>query len=149
LSSGLSIRTSADLGNRLGLEIPAALQRGILELAYKLGEKQAAWHFTQSRDVEEGHSKLYKSAMSDMVSDRVTTYYVCSVCGYVSDGVLPDECPVCGAKRGRNSSTSNEVEASECRILFSARRRLRLDHRGLKPRAAGHARSPAALPISF
>jgi len=72
---------------------------GFLELAYKLGEKQAAWHFTQSRDVEEGHSKLYKGAMSDMVSDRVTTYYVCSVCGYVSDGVLPDECPVCGAKR--------------------------------------------------
>jgi len=22
--------------------------------------------------------------------------YVCEVCGYVSDGILPDECPVCG-----------------------------------------------------
>jgi rubrerythrin len=70
-----------------------------LGLAYKLGERSTAWHFTQSRDVEEGHSKLYKNALSDMLSDRVTTYYVCSVCGYVSDGVLPDECPVCGAKR--------------------------------------------------
>jgi len=72
---------------------------GFLELAYKLVEKTTAWHFTQSRDVEEGHSKLYKSALNDMLSDRVTTYHVGSVCGYVSDGVLPDECPVCGAKR--------------------------------------------------
>ena len=70
-----------------------------LRLAYELGEKPTAWHFTQSRDVEEGHSKLYKSALNDMLSDRVTTYYVCTVCGYVSDGALPVECPVCGANK--------------------------------------------------
>jgi len=27
---------------------------------------------------------------------RETTYYVCEVCGYVSDGILPEKCPVCG-----------------------------------------------------
>jgi rubrerythrin len=70
-----------------------------LRLAYDLGEKPTAWHFTQSRDVEEGHSKLYKNALRDMLSERVTTYYVCTVCGYVSDDVLPSECPVCGANK--------------------------------------------------
>ena len=72
---------------------------GFLKLAYDLGEKAAAWHFTQSRDVEEGHAKLYKHALNDLMEDRVTTYYVCSVCGYVSDGTLPEACPVCGAKK--------------------------------------------------
>ncbi len=70
-----------------------------LKLANDLGEKGAAWHFTQSRDVEEGHAKLYKNALNDLMGERVTTYYVCSVCGYISDGLLPEECPVCGAKK--------------------------------------------------
>ena len=72
-----------------------------LKLAYDLGEKGAAWLFTQNRDVEEVHAGLYKKALDDIMADRVTTYYVCSVCGYVSDGVLPEECPVCGAKKDK------------------------------------------------
>ena len=71
----------------------------LLKLAYDLKDGAAAWHFTQSRDVEEGHAKLYKSALDDMLGDRVSTYYVCTVCGYISEGILPDECPVCGAKK--------------------------------------------------
>ena len=70
-----------------------------IQQALDLGENEAAEHFTQSRDVEEGHAKLYKSALNDLMEDRTTTYYVCSVCGYISDGVLPEECPVCGAKK--------------------------------------------------
>jgi rubrerythrin len=31
--------------------------------------------------------------------ERETTYYVCQVCGYVSDGVLPEVCPVCSAPK--------------------------------------------------
>jgi len=27
------------------------------------------------------------------------TYYVCKVCGYISDGVWPDVCPVCSAPK--------------------------------------------------
>jgi len=70
-----------------------------IQQALDLGENEAAEHFTQSRDVEEGHAKLYKSALNDLMEDRTTTYYVCSVCGYISDGVLPEECPVCGARK--------------------------------------------------
>jgi len=53
--------------------------------------------FSQDRDVEETHAKLYKEAMGHLMEERETTYYVCEICGFVSDGVLPDECPVCGA----------------------------------------------------
>ncbi|MBN2255542.1 MAG: rubrerythrin family protein [Deltaproteobacteria bacterium] len=72
-----------------------------LTLAYELGEKGAAWLFTQNRDVEEVHAALYKKALNDIIGDRVTTYYVCSMCGYVADGFLPEECPVCGATKDK------------------------------------------------
>ncbi len=68
-----------------------------LKLAYDLGEKGAAWHFTVSRDVEETHGRLYKRALNDLMEDREATYQVCSVCGYVSDSGVPQNCPVCGA----------------------------------------------------
>ncbi|MBA4397882.1 MAG: rubrerythrin [Syntrophus sp. (in: bacteria)] len=61
------------------------------------GNKAAVLHFSQSRDVEEIHSKLYKEAMNHFMEERETTYHVCKVCGYVADGVLPDMCPVCSA----------------------------------------------------
>ena len=63
------------------------------------GNMAAVLHFSQSRDVEEVHAKLYKEAMSHVMEERETSYYVCSVCGYVSDGILPEECPVCGAMK--------------------------------------------------
>ena len=52
-----------------------------------------------SRDVEKGHAQLYRKALAHMMAEKETEYYVCQVCGYVSDGVLPDECPICGAPR--------------------------------------------------
>ena len=52
-----------------------------------------------SRDVEKGHAKLYKKALAHMIAEEETEYYVCQVCGHVSDGVLPDECPICGAPK--------------------------------------------------
>ena len=52
-----------------------------------------------SRDVEKGHAKLYKKALAHMMAGEEVEYYVCQVCGHVSDGVLPDECPICGAPK--------------------------------------------------
>jgi rubrerythrin len=70
-----------------------------IKLAWELGEKEAALHFTQSRDVEETHAKLYKNALDTMMEEQDVTYHVCTVCGYVSENVLPEECPVCQAKK--------------------------------------------------
>jgi rubrerythrin len=36
--------------------------------------------------------------MNHMLEERETTYHVCKICGYVADGILPEVCPVCGAK---------------------------------------------------
>jgi len=70
-----------------------------IKLAAEEGDDAAVKVFSQDRDVEETHAKLYKEAMSHLMEERETTYYLCEVCGFVSDGVLPDECPVCGAKK--------------------------------------------------
>jgi rubrerythrin len=70
-----------------------------VKMAEQAGDKPALLHFSQSRDVEETHANLYKQAMNHFMEERETTYHVCKVCGYVADGILPDECPVCGAKK--------------------------------------------------
>ncbi|HNR50729.1 MAG: Rubrerythrin-2 [Deltaproteobacteria bacterium ADurb.BinA179] len=72
-----------------------------IKYAEAAGDKAASLYFSQSRDVEEIHAKLYKEAMDHVLEERQTTYYVCDICGYVSDGVLPEECPVCAAKKDR------------------------------------------------
>jgi rubrerythrin len=87
-------------------------ERGVAEVAYAEfirlaeaeGDRAAVLHFSQSRDVEEGHANLYKEAMNHLLAERETTYYVCLVCGYVADGVRPQTCPVCGAKSEQFSS---------------------------------------------
>lgn len=70
-----------------------------VKIAEAEGNRAAVLHFSQSRDVEEIHAKLYKEAMNHLLEERETTYYVCTVCGYVSDGLLPEECPICNAKK--------------------------------------------------
>jgi rubrerythrin len=70
-----------------------------VELAEELGDIPASTLFSNSRDVEDGHAKLYKYAINHLIGERETTYYVCQVCGYVSDGVLPETCPVCSAPK--------------------------------------------------
>jgi len=70
-----------------------------VKMAEQAGDKPALLHFSQSRDVEETHAKLYKQAMNHFMEERETVYHVCKVCGYVADGELPDECPVCAAKK--------------------------------------------------
>ncbi len=70
-----------------------------IELAENSGDTAASNVLSNSRDVEDGHAKLYKYAINHLIGEKETTYYVCQVCGYVSDGVWPDVCPVCSAPK--------------------------------------------------
>lgn len=70
-----------------------------IKMANEIGNIAAATVFSQARDVEDTHAQLYKRAMEHMISEKDTTYYVCTVCGFVADSFLPDECPVCSAKK--------------------------------------------------
>ena len=65
----------------------------------EVGDRTSSLFFSQSKDAEEVHAKLYKEAMDHVLEERETTYYVCTVCGYVSDGVLPEQCPICGVPK--------------------------------------------------
>jgi len=60
-------------------------------------ERAAATLFSYARDVEERHAKLYERVLQHLVADEVPDYFVCQVCGYVADGVVPEKCPICGA----------------------------------------------------
>jgi rubrerythrin len=60
-------------------------------------DKAAATMFAYARDVEERHAKLYDGALQHMVAEKVPDYFICDVCGYVADDVIPEKCPICGA----------------------------------------------------
>lgn len=70
-----------------------------IETADEEGNQPAVVAFSQARDAEEYHAKLYKNAIDHMLEERQTSYHVCTVCGYVADGEPPDNCPVCEAPR--------------------------------------------------
>jgi len=74
---------------------------GLIKDASDEGQESALKAFSHSKDVEDGHAALYKKAMNDMLSDRETDYHVCQVCGYVAEDNPPDNCPVCGAVKGK------------------------------------------------
>lgn len=61
------------------------------------GIENAARELEWSRDVEKIHAILYEEALEHMLADTDPTYYICEPCGYISDGIIPDRCPVCGA----------------------------------------------------
>ncbi len=63
------------------------------------GEDAAVLAFSQARDAETYHAKLYERAIYDVIKDVVKEYHVCQVCGYVTDKKVPDKCPVCGAPK--------------------------------------------------
>ena len=93
--------TDENLGRAFNSEngIAEVEYRRMLTEAHEDGEKVAALIFSQARDVEESHAGLYRRAMDHVIWERITTYQICIVCGYIADGGAPDNCPVCGAER--------------------------------------------------
>ncbi len=69
----------------------------LIKEATEEGDQGAVLIFSQARDVEEVHARLYKEAMNHMMEERETNYFICTVCGFIADGILPDNCPVCSA----------------------------------------------------
>jgi rubrerythrin len=63
------------------------------------GEENAALVFSQTRDVEAEHATLYKRALNDLIAQRFTQYYICTVCGHIAEREPPVTCPICGATK--------------------------------------------------
>ncbi len=73
----------------------------MLKEAEEDGEKAAATVFSQARDVEAVHAKLYKKALDHLIAERFTEYYVCTICGYTVERKPPERCPVCNASKSK------------------------------------------------
>lgn len=77
-------------------KVAGVAYNSFVKLAEEQGDRASSMYFSQSKDVEEAHAKLYKEAMDHVMEERETTYYICTFCGYIADGILPESCPVCG-----------------------------------------------------
>lgn len=69
----------------------------LIARAEEAGDENTARMFTWARDVEDVHAKLYEKALEHLLAEEDPTYYICEVCGYVTDGSIPEKCPVCGS----------------------------------------------------
>ena len=61
--------------------------------------KNAVRSFTLANEAEKVHGELYKKALASMEKGKDSTFYLCPVCGYVEEGIAPDFCPICKAKK--------------------------------------------------
>ncbi len=83
------------------LKANSEIYPSLVKQALDAGREDLAGAFTRARDVEERHAQLYKDAMTALVSDKEIEYHVCRICGYVFEDNVPDECPVCKAKKDK------------------------------------------------
>ncbi len=82
-----------------------------VKAAEEEGEQTAALTFSQARDVEGFHAKLYERALYQVIKDTVKAYYVCQVCGYITDKKIPAKCPVCGAPESQFKTIGDQSGA--------------------------------------
>ena len=73
----------------------------MIQEAEEEGEKAAAIVFTQAKDVEAVHMKLYRKALEHFTEEEFVEYYLCEVCGYIHENGIPDACPVCNASKDK------------------------------------------------
>lgn len=61
----------------------------MLQEADEDGEQTSSLVFSQARDVEAEHARLYKKALDHLIAQRSTEYYVCTVCGHIAESEPP------------------------------------------------------------
>jgi len=75
--------------------------RRLVKEAKKDGPSQVEKAFSHARDVDQEHAELLGKAMKDMMVNDTTDYYVCQICGYISENSSPKNCPICHAVQTR------------------------------------------------
>ena len=64
------------------------------------GEKAAELSTYYALEAEKIHETMYENSKEDVAKGKdikLDEVYVCPVCGYTHEGVLPEKCPVCNA----------------------------------------------------
>lgn len=74
---------------------------GFIKEAEASDRKDAVRSFTLALKAETVHARLYGEALANLEAQRIqTTFYVCLVCGEVTDNPADTEhCPICNAPR--------------------------------------------------
>lgn len=74
---------------------------GFIQEAEAAGYKDAVRTFDLALKAETVHARLYGAALANLEAQRVaTTFYVCLVCGEVTDDTAETErCPICNAPK--------------------------------------------------
>ena len=70
--------------------------------AEKEGNQAAKISFSGANAAEKVHAELYKKALESVKKGKDLEgkdIYVCQICGHTTGGEVPDECPVCKAKK--------------------------------------------------
>lgn len=57
--------------------------------------------FDHSRRVRDSHVSLIRGLQEGRTPAKDSDYYVCQICGYISESRAPDRCPICGAIPGK------------------------------------------------
>lgn len=65
------------------------------------GMKTAEMVLAQTREVAPVQATLLEKALKGGPDSNPVDYYVCRVCGYVSENRAPEKCPICGAIPGK------------------------------------------------
>jgi len=76
-----------------------AMYPGMIEDAKAEGNQGALRSFMFANEVEKIHADLYKKALAALGKNADVEYYVCQVCGNTVENDIPDECPICKAKK--------------------------------------------------
>jgi rubrerythrin len=95
--------------SRENLESALALERqayeegypGMIREAEEEGMKTAHLVFSQTREVEPVQTTLIEKALAEGETPTHGDYYICQVCGYISENRVPEKCPICGAIPGK------------------------------------------------
>ncbi len=73
----------------------------MIQEAEEDGEEDTVLVFSQSRDVEAGHGKLYKRALNNLIAQQRTEYFICTICGHITEREPPESCPICKAPKSK------------------------------------------------
>jgi len=70
------------------------------EIAEKEGFKELAYKYRMLASIEERHANEYKKALEELKKKKPKEgkekRYICPNCGFVAEGEVPKNCPLCG-----------------------------------------------------
>lgn len=93
--------TTAIGGETFEVEEMYPAYRSVAELQ---SEKAALQGINWALEAEKTHAELFAGARRSAetgVDAAVGTIHVCSLCGYTTEGEVPDKCPICNAPSSR------------------------------------------------